>query len=445
MITVADTLLDRKDTAAAEIDRVLTACLEEKRPVYIGLPSDMCLEKIMAPSAPFVCPKEKVSDVEALEESVLEVLNILHRSRTPILVPGIEIIRFGIQKDFKKLLEASGLPYATMMLGKTVLDEEHPQFIGLYQGDRSREVVRERVEKADCTIVLGEKLTDFNTGGFTAVLDNRCTIHVGTDRVQVSYHTYHNVYLHDFIRALASKIPKRSPAELKFKPASQGCTHRKTMKFEPQLEKPLTMERFFDRIAHFIPENSIVIAETGSSLFSAAEVMMPKGTLFIGQTFYGSIGYTIGATLGACIAEPNRKVILFIGDGSFQVTCQDLSTMQRYGCQPVVFLVNNDGYTIERVIVDHPYNDIQPWKYHQLPGIFGDALSLDCKTETDLEDALQKANATEKLAFIEVHLDRWDCNAALRKAGAAMARTNRLLEGDAKVDDAKRQKTMSGI
>jgi indolepyruvate decarboxylase len=188
----------------------------------------------------------------------------------------------------------------------------------------------------------------------------------------------------------------------------------------------LTISRFFDRIGHFLEPGAVVIAETGVALFSAAETLMPEGAKFIGQTFYGSIGYTVGATLGASLAAPERQVVLFVGDGSFQVTCQDLSTMMRHGCTPVVFLLNNDGYTIERVIVDRPYNDIQPWKYHRLVEVFGDGLAFDVHTEGELEVALEQAVGADRLVFIEIHTGRFDCSDSLRRAGEAMARTNKL-------------------
>jgi TPP-dependent 2-oxoacid decarboxylase len=175
-----------------------------------------------------------------------------------------------------------------------------------------------------------------------------------------------------------------------------------------------------------VEDDSIVIAETGVALFSAAEMLMPEGATFIGQTFYGSIGYTVGATLGAGMAAQDRRVVLFVGDGSFQVTCQDLSTMIRNRLKPVIFLINNDGYTIERVIVDRPYNDIQPWKYHKLLDVFGGGLGLDVHTEGELEDALEKAVAADSLIFIEIHTGRMDCPESLRKAGKSMARVNQL-------------------
>ncbi len=131
------------------------------------------------------------------------------------------------------------------------------------------------------------------------------------------------------------------------------------------------------------------------------------------------------------MAARDRRVILFVGDGSFQVTCQDLSTMIRYGLKPIIFLINNDGYTIERVIVDRLYNDIQPWHYHKLVEVFGGSPGLDVHSEGELEEALDKAATADGLVFIEVHTARMDCPETLRSAGRSMARTNQLDQEDA--------------
>jgi len=126
------------------------------------------------------------------------------------------------------------------------------------------------------------------------------------------------------------------------------------------------------------------------------------------------------------MAAPDRQVVLFVGDGSFQVTGQDLSTMIRNHLKPVIFLINNDGYTIERVISDRPYNDIQPWKYHKLVEVFGGGLGLDVRTEGELEEALAKADAADDLIFIEIHTGRLDCPESPRSAGQSMAKINQL-------------------
>jgi indolepyruvate decarboxylase len=424
-ITVASTQLDSAEAAPAEIDRVLSACLSRQQPVYISLPADVVMMKCPRP-APFLFPTPARSDPAALAEALKEALGLLNQAQKPVVIGDVELIRFKLQKDFAGFLAQTGLPYVTMMLGKTVLSEHHPQFIGLFEGERSRAYVRDRVESADCILKLGTLMTDFNTGGFTTNLDDSNTISAHIRSVKIKHHYYENVSLRDFIHGLTEKLSHRDPATLEIRCAAEGCVHRPTDSYLPEAPRPLTIQRFFDRMSHFIADHAIVIAETGVSLFSAAEMLMPEGATFIGQTFYGSIGYSVGATLGASLAAQDRPVVLFVGDGSFQVTCQDLSTMIRNRLKPVIFLINNDGYTIERVITDRPYNDIQPWHYHKLVEVFGGPPGLDVRTEGELEDALGKTAAADGLRFIEIHTGRLDCPESLRSAGRSMAKTNKL-------------------
>ena len=424
-ITAASTQLVSADTAPAEIDRVLSACLSHQQPVYISLPSDVVMMTCQRPNA-FLFPTPAPSDQEALGEAITEALGMLDTAQKPVVVAGVELIRFKLQQAFAGLLDKTGFPYVTMMLGKAVLSEHHPQFIGLFEGDRSRDYVRNRVESADCVLQLGALMTDLNTGGFTTNLDDSKTICANIHSVKIKHHYYKNVHLHDFIFGLTEKLSHREPETLEIQCATQGCVHRRTEPYRPHATNPLTIKRFFDRMSHFLKNDSIVIAETGVSLFSAAEMLMPEGTTFIGQAFYGSIGYTVGATLGAAMAAQDRQAVLFVGDGSFQVTCQDLSTMIRNHLKPVIFLMNNDGYTIERVISDRPYNDIQPWHYHRLVDVFGGGLGLDVRTEGELEEALSKAVNADGLVFIEIHTGRLDCPESLRSAGRSMAKINQL-------------------
>lgn len=424
-ITVASTQLSCGETAPDEIDRVLRACLYSQLPIYISIPSDVVMMKCNRPDA-FVFPVHAPSDPSALDEAINEALEMLRKAKKPIVIGGVELIRFKLQNDFADLLDKTGFPYVTMMLGKSLLSEKHPQFIGLFEGDRSRDYVREQVESADCILQLGELMSDFNTGGFTTRLDDSKTICANIRTVKIKNHYFENLYLRDFILGLIAKLDRRDVATLEIQRAADGSEHRHSQAYRPDTPQALTIKRFFDRMSHFVEKDSIVIAETGVSLFSAAEMLMPEGATFIGQTFYGSIGYTVGATLGVSMAAQERRVVLFVGDGAFQVTCQDLSTMIRYGLKPIIFLLNNDGYTIERVIVDRPYNDIQPWHYHKLIEVFGGGLGLDVHTEGELEDALEKVTTADSLVFIEIHTGRLDCPEALRSAGRSMAKINHL-------------------
>jgi indolepyruvate decarboxylase len=347
---------------------------------------------------------------------------------SPVIVVDGEVQRFGLENAVHRLLDATGYPFAAMMLGKSVIDEHHPQFIGLYEGDRCRKYVRDRVEQADAILLAGPMLTDFNTGGFSARIDVGRSIAANVDRLRVRHHYYDRVAVGDFLKGLADRLPRRDAATLDLQHASRACRHRATENFQPIDAAPLKLERFFHRISHFLDGQTTMIVETGSALFAGAEVLMPSGCRFMSQTFFGSIGYTVGATLGAALAAPERRTCLFVGDGSFQVTAQDLSTMIRYGANPIVFLLNNDGYLVERVISDGPFNDLQPWDYARLPEVFGGGYGCKVHTEGDLERALAEAKRRPNdVVFIEVVLDRWDSPEAMTQAGKAMARNNYLL------------------
>jgi len=440
-ITVdAEILLDI-EKAPEQVDRILTNCLRHSRPVYIGIPSDLVKRMVPKPKQPFKKPEREHSNPQALKEAVSEVMGMLKAAKAPMMIPGVELHRFNLVEMWQGLLETSGLPYATMMLSKSILSEDHPQFIGLYSGARSREGVRKPVEDSDCVLIFGEMLTDFNTGGFSAALKPDRCVSVMRDSVQVSHHVYHEVYIWDFIQALHEEMVasayKPSLAE-PITPAYLTCvhraTHRKQTMFQVDGSKQLTQHRFFERIANFLKPTDIVLAETGSAMFAVAETMMPHGAKFVAQIFYGSIGYTTGAALGTAIAEKDKRTVLFIGDGSFQVTVQGLSTMIKEGVKPVIFLINNDGYTIERVIVDHPYNDVQPWKYAQLVEAFGGGKGIKVSNEGELEKALEVANTATELTFIEAVFDRWDCNESLKAAGRQMAISNELLEKEGEAE-----------
>jgi indolepyruvate decarboxylase len=185
----------------------------------------------------------------------------------------------------------------------------------------------------------------------------------------------------------------------------------------------ITLRRFYDILAGFIRRGNIIIADTGDSLLGSANLYLPENVEYIGQAFYMSIGYSLPATLGAALAEPNRRIINLIGDGAFQMTAQELSTIIRRRLDPVIFILNNEGYTVERIIQDGPYNDLQPWKYYRLPEVFNGGKGYLVRTEGELVDALKAAAGYRKgPTVVEVVLDKWDSSENLRRIGKRLGK-----------------------
>ncbi|MDJ0531925.1 MAG: thiamine pyrophosphate-binding protein [Xenococcaceae cyanobacterium MO_207.B15] len=418
-ITVAAVRITSADQAARQIDRTISACLRERRPVYIEIPSDM-VDQPCPVSETFDLPPNPIIDKQALSEAVEEAVELLETSKRPVILAGVELHRYGIAYLLRDLLEQTGYPFATTLLGKSILSEMHPQFIGSYAGTLSQEYVRQRVENADCILCLGAFMSDINLGGFTAQLPEAKLINANSDKVKIKHHFYHPVSLPAFMQGLTSKLKPKKPELLEITPAKDALSKD----FELKASQKLTNKRFYDRVNRFIgelEEKSIVIAETGDALIATIDLVLYGNTEYIGQALYTSIGYAVPACLGAAIAAPERRPIVLVGDGAFQMTCQELSTIIRNQLNPIFFLINNDGYTIERAIHEGSYNDIQPWKYHQMPQVFGDSWSCDVRTEGELEQALEKAKYNyNSVSFIEIHLDRLDCSVGVQRLGKSL-------------------------
>lgn len=180
----------------------------------------------------------------------------------------------------------------------------------------------------------------------------------------------------------------------------------------------------------FLQPNDVVIAEQGTSFFGAYDLWLHANNKFIGQPLWGSIGYTLPATLGSQIADTKRRNILLIGDGSLQLTVQALSTMIRYHLKPIIFVINNDGYTVERMIHGENalYNDIHMWDYKALPQVFGgtDVALHEVNTPQELQRTFDVITAnSNQMHFVEVKMHRDDAPEKLRSISKVFAQQNK--------------------
>lgn len=416
-LTVASVLLTDPDQAPAQIDAVLAACLTHKRPVAIEIPADLVRRPCVAPG-PFQSPSP-TSDPEALDEALDEIAALLVAAECPAILAGVELHRFGLLQDFEVLVARTGMPVATTLLGKTVISELDACAIGVYEGAMSRPEVRRVVEGADVLLCLGAWMSEMDLGIYTAHLDDRRIVNANSGRVRIRHHFFEPVTLRDLLRGLTERIDAGSVSRGSFIPVGEALKDDAT--FEPG--RPITVRSLFARINRLLRDDTIVIADAGDSLFSSADLVMHREAEFIGQAFYLSIGYAIPAALGVQLAAPDRRVIAIIGDGAFQMTAQEVSTIIRHQLTQIIFVLNNEGYTTERLIHEGPYNDIQGWQYHRLPEVFGGCSGLCVRTEGELEAALERAESYRGgPVLIEVMLDRRDSSDQLKRLCAEIAR-----------------------
>ena len=415
-ITADAAILTDPETAPAEIDRVIRNCVARKLPVYLELPADIAVTACRRPGELGSDPPA-ASEKASLGECVAEATELLDAAQHPLVLAGVELMRFGLGDETLRLVEATEIPFAAMLSSKSMMPELHPQFVGIYQGAWSHETVNRQVEASDCLLSLGVRITDLDTGLFSTHLEGRRTIAAGDGAVHIGHHVYDQVQLGDLIRALAATVRPRS--YLASHPAE---SYRPLRPFVARPSCTLTAPRLYEALDFFLDDGMIVLVEPGDAFCAAPGLHIEEAENFVVQGYYASIGYCTPAALGVALARPGKRPVVLAGDGAFQMTAQEVSTLIRERRPAVIVVINNDGYLIERRLHrDGPYNDIQMWQYSRLPEVLGDGSfvrGLRATTEEELAQALETASReTDKLVLIEACLPGRDGSEGLERLG----------------------------
>ena len=398
-------------TAFRDIDYLLDTAWRQKRPVYIELPRDM-VSVIPDQIRPYTSVSRR-SDPDALAEAIKEATDRITAARRPIIIAGIELHRYGLQTDAVALAESAGIPIASTMLAKSVVSEVHPLYVGLYEGALGRKEVTDFVEESDCLILLGTLLTDIDMGIFTAKLDPARSILATSDDLRVSHHHFHDVLLEDFIRGLAAARPRAVARALPQPPA--------TGPFAVVPDAPITTARLVRRLDESIDDKTIMVADVGDALFASSDLLIRGATKYIAPAYYTSMGFAVPAALGAKSARPDLKVIAMVGDGAFQMTGMELSTIVRRGLAVVVIVLDNAGYGTERLLHEGSFNDINQWRYEMLPQVLGGGTRYEVRTEGEFDAALRSALADQSApSLIRVHLGLEDRSVTLDRLAARL-------------------------
>ncbi len=403
------------DNAVTEIDRLIRAAWHDKLPVYMEVPSDIAYLDIEVPAAPLML-EEPPSDPERLKSCAAAISGRLSQAKSPAILVDLDADRFGAAKQIMGLAEKAQLPVAVAPTAKAVIDETFPHYLGLYNGKASQPHVREAIENSDCLLSIGYRPIDLTTGDFTASLPADM-IHLRGHSADVGEDNFQAVTLMGVLRAVTDAIPQvTNRATRRFTPpAAMAGSHANGSDGSAKL----TQAAYWQAIQGYIRSGDVLIAEDGTS-YASAGLQLPPNCTFVSQVIWGSIGYSVGSLLGTLTAAPDRRHLLFVGDGSFQLTAQEISTMLRHDYKPVIFLINNGGYTIERCWLGKTsrFNNVANWSYADLPKVFRkdtNARSFVVKTVADLEKALSAPN--DRLIFIESIMDPFDAPTAVINSG----------------------------
>lgn len=416
-------------SAASEIDRCIREAYINQRPVYLTLPSNFV--DLTIPAALLEKPIDlslKMNDPDAQEEVIETIVDLISKASNPVILVDACASRHGCKAEVKALVDATNFPVFVTPMGKSGINESHPRYGGVYVGTLSKPSVKEAVESADLVLSVGALLSDFNTGSFSYSYKTKNIVEFHSDYTKIRQATFPGVQMKEALNKLLAVV-------------SNFVNHCNPVAVPPSKivnrtspDTPISQEWLWSRVSSWFREGDIIITETGTSAFGIIQSEFPDNCVGISQILWGSIGYTVGATLGAVMAaqeiDPKKRVILFIGDGSLQLTVQEISTMCKWETTPYLFVLNNDGYTIERLIHGETasYNDIQPWKNLKLLDLFNakDSESVQVSTEGDIEQLFDDPafNDNSKIRLIEVMLPKMDAPLNLVKQAEFSSKTN---------------------
>lgn len=416
-ISVASAILDEQN-ACFEIDRVVGEMLAARRPGYIMLPADVAKKTAIPPTQALALPvHEAQSGVETAFR--YHARQCLMNSRRIALLADFLAGRFGLRPLLQRWMAETPIAHATLLMGKGLFDEQHPNFVGTYSAGASSKEVRQAIEDADRVICVGTRFVDTLTAGFTQQLPAERTLEIQPYASRIG-ETWFNLPMAQAVSTLRELCLECAFAPPPTRSAGQPV----------RIDKgELTQESFWQTLQQYLKPGDIILVDQGTAAFGAAALSLPDGAEVVVQPLWGSIGYSLPAAFGAQTACPDRRVILIIGDGAAQLTIQEMGSMLRDGQAPVILLLNNDGYTVERAIhgAAQRYNDIASWNWTQIPPAPNAEQQAECWRVTQaiqLAEVLERLARPQRLSFIEVMLPKADLPELLRTVTRALEARN---------------------
>lgn len=423
-VTVAQVNLLDPRTAPEQINGVLRQCLIHSRPVYIEVPVDMVDAQISGDRLSSSISTHDVAHGPAAA-GLEKVLGRMYAAKQPIILVDGETRSLGIVDAVQQLVDLTKWPTFTTSFGKGLVNMESPHVYGIYQGSFADPAVKELVDASDLILCFGPHFSSTNSYAFSSVPRKEVTVAFTHTGILLDGEPLRDISAKFAIEQLLHKIEM---SRVKTHNVDTELPRDQALSFsDVPSDEIIKQDRVWRLLANFIRPGDILLGETGTPGYGAREMPLPNHTRLFTPVTWLSIGYMLPACQGAALAQreliasknyhgiPHARTILLIGDGSFQMTVQELGTIIRHNLNVVIFLINNDGYTIERCIhgMNQGYNDISAWRYLKAPAFFGakeDSFTASARTYGELEKVLgdSKLADGDGLRMVEVFMDRDD-------------------------------------
>ncbi|KAK7734219.1 hypothetical protein SLS53_007867 [Cytospora paraplurivora] len=434
-VTCCAVAIHRAEDAPRKIDRAIRAALLARKPCYIEIPTNLSGATCVRPGPVSAVTDPVYSDQAALAAAADCAADYLKGKLKPLILVGPKLARAGADKALIKLADAMGCAVAVQPAAKGMFPEDHPQFVGVFWGQVSTKAADAILNWADAIICAGCVFNDYSTVGWTA-MPNIPLMKADSDHVIFPGSHFSRVRLGEFLDHLSTQVEYNNSTMIEY----NRLRPDPYVVHEAAESDELTRKEIQRQLQPLVTPNTTLFIETGDSWFNGTQLDLPKGAGYEIEMQWGHIGWSIPASFGYAVRYPERKTICVVGDGSFQVTAQEVSQMVRFNLEVIILLVNNRGYTIEVEIHDGSYNKIKNWNYALLMQAFNDTdgkgVSFQANTAGELKDAIAAAQAHKGgPALIECAIHQDDCSKELITWGHYVAAANARPPKAATLDD----------
>jgi indolepyruvate decarboxylase len=289
-----------------------------------------------------------------------------------------------------------------MLMDKGIFDETHPSYLGMYLGHQADADVWRFIENCDCVLAIGALFTDTTSMGETVQLDQSKLIEIMPHATRINTTLYKHVEMRDLLEVLIERLPVYA-GSMGPEPADAPSVDAAVV----EESAALTADYLYERWSALLRPGDTVLAEWGTIILEFSLMHLPADVTLLNDGLWSSIGWATPAAFGAALADPDRRVLLFTGEGAHQMTAQEVAQIARQGLKPIIFVLNNSGYLVERLTggaMANYYNDLAPWNYQALANALGctNWMTAQVRTCGELDQAIKQAETCGTGAYIEV-------------------------------------------
>lgn len=316
-------------------------------PVLIDVPMDYQDEQIEFNYSQGIDIRGYKPTIKGHVGQIKRAVKLLQHSERPLICVGGGVILANAKEEIEVLLEKSKIPVVHTLMGTGAVPTSSPYYCGMI-GSHGFAHANWAFKQADTILIIGARMADRTLANIGKIDENTNIIHIDVDPAEIGKITGATIPVVGDAKEVLSKMNTMMCE----KDTSQWMNKIQEHRFLPKeriYEGCVNPKKIIKLLSECLPEDAVVTADVGQNQFWTMRHMEVKGDRkLLCSGGLGTMGYSLPACIGACMADRKRKVVGICGDGSFQMSLFELGTIAQEGLKPIIMLFNNSGLGMVR-------------------------------------------------------------------------------------------------